>query len=202
MFTCRVIYHSVRVIMWALDFAANLHSLHFLMFNNTETDQCFVLSSLLVVCWGRKLVIFHTLEIARLPRNHKCGRLSVCGFSAECSTTTYSKPTYERTHSPQNLWWKACQFASWTKILASVTLTFSTSLASLALDKTHIVHVCNWKFFTFPHPPCFLLSRKFWAEVRPSFDHNIDWTLFLVTSVESYTKYFQYFIQHIQRSYA
>ena len=95
--------------MWALDFAAKLHSLHFLMFNNTETDHCFVLSSLLVVCWGRKLMIFHTLRIARLPRNHKCGRLSVCGFSAECSTTTYSKPTYERTHRPQNLWWKICE---------------------------------------------------------------------------------------------
>ena len=126
--------------MWALDFAAKLHSLHFLTFNNTKTYHCFVLSTLLVVCWGRKLMIFHTLEIARLPRNHKCGRLSVCGFSAECSTTTYSKPTYERTHWPQNLWWKTCQFASWTKILASVALTFSTSLASLALDKTHIVH--------------------------------------------------------------
>ena len=185
--------------MWALDFAANLHSLHFLMFNNTETDHCFVLSSLLVVCWGRKLVIFHTLEIARLPRNHKCGRLSVCGFSAECSTTTYSKPTYERTHSPQNLWWKTCQFASWTKILASVTLTFSTSLASLALDKTHTVHVqifylpgyiekklsvivartqrirCretlikNSHLPLSPHPPCFLLFSNFWAEVRPFF---------------------------------
>ena len=151
------------------------------------------------------LVIFHALGLARLPRNHNNGRLSVCGFSAECSTTTYSKPTYERTHSPQNLWWKTCQFASWTKILASVTLTFSTSLASLALDKTHIVHTignflpswihreeigcdcCKNAVDTLqrgphknshlplsPHPPCFLLFRNFWADVRPFFGHNIN----------------------------